>query len=228
VTLRHFLEQFASTLGAGSPIALVIAIAAGVLASAVCPCTLPVGIGIASVAGASEGTSRRSGIGFAGAFFAGIVLNLTVLGTVAGRLGAIATDRFGRNWTLGMACLSLVGAAAAFAGPRLGFERLVRWRRPGLLGSLVYGFVFSLGTSVAPLLVLLTVSAANGSAIYGLLLALAFGVGRGLPFLVVGVFASALVRFAQLGSRQRAIQIASGCALVAVGAYYANAYVALI
>jgi cytochrome c-type biogenesis protein len=228
MTLRHFLEHFASTLGEGSVLALAIAILAGALASAVCPCTLPVGLGVASVAGASEGHSRRDGVKLASAFFSGIVLNLTLLGTLAGRLGAFATDRFGRNWALGIAALSLLGAIAAFAGPRLSFERLVRWRRPGLLGSFVYGFVFSSGTSVAPLLVLLTVSAAKGSALYGLVLALAFGVGRGLPFLLVGLFASALVRFARLGSRQRAIQLVSGCALALVSAYYVNAFVAFI
>lgn len=231
MTLRQFLEHFASTMSAGSPLALAIAVLAGVLASTVCPCTLPVGLGVASVAGASEGHARRAGVKLAAAFFAGIVMNLTLLGTLAGRLGAIATDRFGRNWTLGMAVLSLLGAVAAFAGPTalgLSFEKLVRWRRPGAVGSFVYGFVFSLGTSVAPLLVLLTVSAAQGSAGYGLALALAFGVGRGLPFLLVGLFASALIRFARLGSRQRAIQLVSGCALVVVRAYYVNAFVAFI
>ena len=228
MTLREFLEHFSATLGEGSPTALIVTIAAGVLASAVCPCTLPVGIGIASVAGASEGTARRSGVAFAAAFFAGIVVNLTFLGTLAGRLGAIASDWFGRDWTLGMSLLSLLAAISAFAGKRLRFETLMRWRRPGVVGSFVYGFVFSLGTSVAPLLVLLTVSAAKGSALYGFVLALAFGVGRGLPFLIVGLFASALVRFARFGSRQRAIQMASGVALLVVSVYYARAFMILI
>jgi cytochrome c-type biogenesis protein len=228
MTLRHFLESFATTLGEHSPIAIGIAIAAGVLASAVCPCTLPVGIGVASVAGAEEGASRRSGAAFALSFFGGIVVNLTILGALAGKLGSLATERFGRDWTIVMAIASLAAAIVAFAGPRLGFEKLVRFRRPGTIGSFVYGFVFSLGTSVAPLLVLLTVSAAKGSMIFGLLLALAFGIGRGLPFLIVGLFASALVRFARLGSRQRMIQLASGAALVVVSAYYVHAFVAFI
>lgn len=228
MTLRHFLDHFETALGAASPLAFAVAVLAGVLASAVCPCTLPVGLGVASVAGASEGARRKTGIVFAAAFFAGIVANLTLLGMLAGQLGALGTDLFGKSWTLAMAVLSLAAAAAAFAGPRLRFDRLVRWRRPGAIGSLIYGFVFSLGTSLAPLLVLLTISAARGSTLYGFGLALAFGVGRGVPFLVVGLFASALVRFAQLGSRQRAIQVASGCALLVVGAYYANAFITLI
>ena len=68
------------------------------------------GIGIAGVAGAAEGQTRRSGLMIAVAFFAGIVVCLTVLGTMAGRLGAVLTESFGRYWSLTMAVLSLAGA----------------------------------------------------------------------------------------------------------------------
>lgn len=228
MTLKQFLDQFASVLGNGSPLAFAVAVVGGVIASAVCPCTLPVGVGVATVAGASEGKDRRDGLRMATAFFAGIVVNLTLLGSLAGRLGAIATDRFGRNWALVMALLSLCAAVVTFLGPRFKVDQIARWRRPGVLGSFLYGFIFSLGTSVAPLLLLLAIAAANASPLYGFALALAFGIGRGLPFLVVGVFASAIMRFAKLGARQRLIQVASGCALLVVSAYYANAFVSLI
>lgn len=101
-------------------------------------------------------------------------------------------------------------------------------RRPGLAGAFGYGFVFSLGTSVAPLLLLLTVSAAQGRAAYGFLLAFTFGLGRGLPFLLAGLIASAMARFAQLGRWRRAVEVVSGCALLVVSAYYANTFVALL
>ena len=64
-----------------------------------------------------------------------------------------------------------------------------------MIGAFGYGFIFSSGTSAAPLLVLLTVAAAQANAANGLLLALAFGIGRGLPFLLVGLFAGVVVRF---------------------------------
>ncbi|HEU4407742.1 MAG TPA: cytochrome c biogenesis protein CcdA [Polyangiaceae bacterium] len=228
MTLKQFLSQFAALLEQGSPLAFAVALGGGVLASAVCPCTLPVGLGVASLAGASEGQSRRSGLAIAAAFFGGIVVNLMLLGALAGRLGAIATERFGRNWTLLMAALSCLGAAVAFAGPRLRVEQLARLRRPGAVGAFSYGFVFSLGTSVAPLLVLLTVAAAKASVAYGFALALAFGVGRGAPFLLAGVFASAIMRFVRLGAAQRALQVSSGVALAVVSGYYLRAFVALL
>jgi cytochrome c-type biogenesis protein len=182
---------------------------------------------MASAAGASEAESRRGGLKIATAFFAGIVINLTFLGVLAGRLGALATESFGRYWALGMAILSLVAAVVAFWGPRLKVSQLEGWRRPGLTGAFGYGFIFSFGTSVAPLLLLLTVSAAQASPIQGLLLAFTFGLGRGLPFLAAGVAGSAITGFMRFGAWRRAIQVVSGCALLFVSGYYARVFLAL-
>jgi cytochrome c-type biogenesis protein len=171
---------------------------------------------------------RRGGFLIAVVFFAGIVINLTILGALAGRLGALLTESFGRYWALGMAAFSVVAAVAAFQGPRLRVQRLADLRRPGISGALAYGFVFSLGTSVAPLLLLLTVATAQARAEYGLLLALAFGIGRGGPFLAVGLSAGLLMRFVALSRWRWPLQIASGCALLVVAGYYAQALMTLL
>jgi cytochrome c-type biogenesis protein len=228
MTLDEFLRNFGSALSEGSGLALGVALAAGVLASAVCPCTLPVGLGMAGVVGTSESQSRRAGFFIALAFFLGIVVNLTLLGAIAGRLGAILTESFGAYWALTMAVLSFAAAIVAFRGPRLQVDRLASLRKPGLTGAFVYGFIFSLGTSAAPLLLLLTVAATQGEPIYGALLAFVFGLGRGLPFLLVGVFAGALIRLTRIGIWRRAIQAVSGFALLFVGVYYARAFIALL
>lgn len=226
MTLEHLVQPLAT--GASGPAALWIGFLAGVLASAVCPCTLPVGLGLASVAGASEAGSRRAGLQVAGAFFAGIVLSLAALGSAVGHLGALATEAFGRNWALLMAVVSLAAALLAFWWPRLRTRALTAWRRPGLLGAFAYGLVFSVGTSVAPLLLLLTVAAAEGRTGRGVVLALAFGLGRGLPFLAAGAAGSAVTRLARLGVWGRALQLLSGAALLLVSAYYARVYADLL
>lgn len=224
MTLAGFLHHFGSSFGHGAFAPLGLSLLAGIVASSVCPCTLPVGMGLASVAGASESQSRRTGFLIAVAFFVGIVANLTLLGALAGRMGAILTESFGRYWALAMAIMSLLAAVLAFWGPRLKVMQLSALRKPGLAGAFGYGFVFSLGTSSAPLLLLLTVATSYGNSIKGLILAFAFGIGRGLPFLIVGLFAGALTRFTQLGSWRRALQAASGCALLFIGVYYAQAF----
>lgn len=227
MTFDQILQPFSSGTLSGWA-ALGITFLAGILASAVCPCTLPVGLGVAGVAGASEARSRRSGLQIATAFFAGIVASLLLLGAFAGQLGYLATEAFGRGWALAMALISLVAALLAFWGPRIKMDRLVAWRRPGVLGAFGYGLVFSLGTSVAPLLLLLTVAANEGSATWGILLAFTFGLGRGSPFLLAGVAASAVTSLARLGLWSRSLQYASGAALLVVSGYYAQIYAALL
>jgi len=229
MTLESFLRNFGDTMPHGALWAVFgIAFLGGIVASAVCPCTLPVGLGMAGVVGTSETQSRRSGFAIAAAFFAGIVVNLTVLGALAGRLGVILTESFGRYWALAMAIVSLLAAALAFWGPRMKIETLEALRKPGLVGGFGYGFLFSLGTSAAPLLVLLTIAAGQANAFYGLLLSFAFGVGRGFPFLLVGVFAGALMRIARISLWRRTIQVVSGCALILVSLYYMRAFAALL
>jgi len=226
--MEDFLRRFGATLPEAGIAAFVVAVVAGVLASAVCPCTVPVGIGVATTAGGTESQERRGGILIAVAFFLGIVFNLTMLGALAGRLGALLSESFGRYWAFVMAVISLAAALVAFAGPRLNVQRLADLRRPGISGAFAYGFIFSLGTSVAPLVFLLTVAAAQAHAPYGLLLALAFGIGRGLPFLIVGLAAGLLMRFAGLSRWRRPLQVVSGSALLLVSVYYVRAFATLL
>jgi len=143
-------------------------------------------------------------------------------------LGGLATESFGRYWALGMAVFSLVAAAFVFWAPRFSVSRVASWRRPGVTGAFGYGFVFSLGTSVAPLILLLTVSAATASAATGFLLAFTFGIGRGFPFLIAGVAGSAVAGFTPLGAWHRTIRVVSGSALVLVSGYYLRVFTALL
>lgn len=219
--------QSLSTGDHGSTYALGITFVAGMVASAVCPCTLPVGLGVASVASASEAGKQRSGLYIAAAFSAGVVASLTILGALAAQLGALTTEWFGRNWALGMAVVTLAAALAAFIWPRVKLDRLASWRRPGMAGAFLYGLAFSVGTSVAPLLLLLTVAAAAERTEQGILLAFVFGLGRALPFLLVGYAASALTRVARIGVWSRVLQIASGIILLGLSGYYGWLYTAL-
>src|SRR5260370_8281068 len=152
MTLAAFLGKFASSLPHGSLWALAIGLVAGVVASAVCPCTVPVGLGVAGVVGSSGGENRRNGFSIALAFFFGIVINLAILGVIAGRLGAVLPESFGRYWSLGMATASLRASVAPFWCPRIGIRRPASLRHPGLVRPFLYAFPFSLGTSPPPLL----------------------------------------------------------------------------
>lgn len=228
MTLESFFESFGTGLSELTWLSLPIALLAGVVSSGVCPCTLPVGLGIAGMVSSNTSGRNRNGILVAVAFFAGIVVNLALLGAIAGRLGIILTESFGRYWALMMMLVSVAAAIAAFYGPRLKTTRLASLRKPGIGGSFIYGFIFSLGTSAAPLLLLLSIAAATADPWYGMLLALFFGIGRGLPFLLVGLFAGAVSRLARLAWLRRSLQIISGSALLFVGVYFAKVFVDLM
>lgn len=229
MNLDDFFNRFGTSLSQGSLLSFVVALIAGVVASGVCPCTLPVGLGMAGlVSSSTRHNASQQGFRIAAAFFGGIVVNLMLLGALAGRMGAILTESFGAYWALGMAVISLLAAGLSFYGPRLSETQLAGLRKPGVGGAFVYGFIFSLGTSAAPLLLLLSVAAATASPVYGFMLALTFGIGRGLPFLVVGFFAGAVVRFARLTWLRRSIQFISGGALLFVCYYYAQTFLSLI
>ena len=229
MSLEEFFQNFGNSLSAGSLWTPLIVLIAGVVASGVCPCTLPVGLGMAGIVSSNtEESAAKKGFGIAIAFFAGIVVNLTLLGALAGRLGMILTESFGSYWALAMAVISLAAATLAFSGPRMKASQLSAIRKPGLGGAFIYGFIFSLGTSAAPLLLLLTVAAAHANPLFGLFLAFLFGIGRGLPFLVVGLFAGSISKLNRLTWLRKSIQLFSGFALLFVSFYYARVFVTLI
>src|SRR5260370_4986612 len=135
VTLEQFLQPLSSGLAHGPLAALGITFVGGILASAVCPCTLPMGVGVAGLAGASQVRTRYGGLQVSAAFFPGIVLSLTAFGGLAGRLGALATESFGRNWALGIAVLFLTGGALGPCRPQISRAPPSAQQPPGAVGS---------------------------------------------------------------------------------------------
>ncbi|MCO5279177.1 MAG: sulfite exporter TauE/SafE family protein [Saprospiraceae bacterium] len=218
--LENFLNEFISTFQEGSILSLGLALLAGLISSGVCPCTLPVGLGFAGYVGSTTIRESKTGFSITFSFFLGIVFCLTVLGAIAGYLGVFLTETFGKYWALVMGIISIIAAGIAFYGPYLRVRQLEALRRPGIGGSFIYGLIFSLGTSAAPLLLLLSFAASKASIFYGLILALLFGIGRGLPFLVVGLFASSVSKLAKLTWLRKSIQIISGVALLYLSFYF--------
>jgi len=220
MNLEHFLNEFVTTFRDGSVLSLGIAFLAGLISSGVCPCTLPVGLGFAGYVGSTSVRESKTGLAVTFSFFIGIIFCLTLLGAIAGYSGVFLTEVFGQYWALAMGIISLIAAGIAFYGPYLRVRQLEALRRPGIGGSFIYGFIYSLGTAAAPLLLLLSFAAATANLFYGLILAFWFGIGRGLPFLIVGLFSSAVSKFAKLSWLRKSIQILSGIALLYLSFYF--------
>ena len=169
---------------------------------------------------------RAHGVVLALSFFVGVVLSIGALGIAASYIGRLLAD-----WSVGFAIATAVvsfcaGVAAVFAPLlRRRFRSPKVEKRGGLTGAFVYGLAYTLATvttGAGPLFLLLTITAAIGRPAYGGLLAFAYGIGRGLPFLLLGIFAGAVGTWlARVERLRRGAELVSGIALVAIGGYFA-------
>jgi len=71
-------NNLVQALANGSFYSLLIAAGAGVITTGVCPCTLPVGLGIAGLVSSNTENKTNQGFMIALAFFAAIVVCLSV------------------------------------------------------------------------------------------------------------------------------------------------------
>lgn len=176
---------------------------------------------------------HRAGFVLSVAFFAGIIATLVSLGTAAAYVGQVLRQ-WEAGFTIGIAVISLAAGVITLAGPRLRHRHDAKphVRRWGVPGAFVYGIVYSFAavtTSAGPLMLLLTLSAAVGRPGWGALLSLAYAIGRGLPFVFIGVFADAAARFlARVRNSQKVIKVFSVVALFAAAAYFGWAGVSML
>ena len=159
-------------------------------------------------------------------FFVGVVLSLLALGVAASYMGRLLAG-WSAAFAVGAALFSLVAGVAAIFGPAL--RRRVPdpeiSKRGGIAGAFLYGLLYSVATvttSAGPLLLLLTIAAAVGRPVYGAALSLSYAVGRGVPFLLLGLFAGTVGAWlARLGRARRVAEVVSGVALVGLSVYFA-------
>ena len=226
-----FIRSLETSVGQYPLMALGVAAAGGVLSTSACPCTLPAGVGLVSYVGSQvesvEDRARRHyGAALSLSFFVGLLLSFVVLGAIAALLGRVLSQ-WDAAFAAGAALVTLLAGLAALFGPA--FRKRVPdpavRRRGGILGSFLYGTVYSVATitsSAGPLLLLLTISAALGRPIYGALIALAFAIGRGLPFLLLGLFAGRMgALVARVERYRRPAEALSGVVLLGLSGYFA-------
>lgn len=158
-------------------------------------------------------------------FFLGIGLSLLALGIAASFAGRLFS-RWNALFAFGVAAFFFVAGLAAIFGPSV--RRYVPdpeiSKRGGMAGAFLYGLLYSVATvttSAGPLLLLLTIAAAIGRPVYGAALSLSYGIGRGLPFLLLGVFAGTVGSWlARLGRARRVAEVVTGVALLVLSIYF--------
>lgn len=181
-----------------------------------------------SLAYVTRGRDKGQALLFGAMFILGMILAHVVLGLIAGLGGKWAAEVTGRAWGLFLGPLLIV-LGLMWAGwlriplPAFGF----RASRPtAAWGALLLGIPFAIAicpVCTPALVVLLGVAAGLGSVLLGVVLLLAFALGRAVP-IAVGAFAiSWLENLKGLSRYRRGFEIAGGVTLIAMGFYMLNA-----
>ena len=218
-----------TTIASGAlPLALVLALVAGFVSFA-SPCVLPLVPGfLGYVTGLSDVALEKRGRGrlLLGALL--FVLGFSVVFiAVSATASAVGSALFAHRMLL-MRVGGVVVIALALVFLGLGTQRSWQpsWRpAAGLAGAPLLGVVFGLGMSpctgptfAAILALTVPLSGGGGGVARGVVLAVAYSLGLGLPFLLIaGGYSRAGRASGWLRRHHRAIQVVGGVLLLAVG-----------
>lgn len=181
----------------------------------------------------TQARETREAVRLGGMFIAGMLLTHAGLGLVAGLGGQWVASIMGRGWGVLLGPLLILLGLLWTGWLRLPLPALaLRAKRPaGAWGAFALGIPFSVAVCPActpVLLALLGVVAAIGSPSLGVVLLLAFALGRALPIILGAWAVGWLEGKPALGRFRRAFDVAGGVTLVATGLYLLNAYYFLI
>jgi len=218
-------SRIAEAMAAGSPWLLPLAFVGG-LCTSLNPCAYPL---MGAVAGYvwTYGERRwwRSAL-VAGAFVLGLGLTYALLGALGGFVGPLLglSPRVW-SWLVGGICVA-AGLVMAQVIPLEfpGVSVLGRcWARlHGLPGALVLGALLGLVATpcaTPPLVVIVSVAAAQRAVAFGALLLFVYALGHGLPAVLIGLLAGSLRALERLAPYGRVLQIVGGWLIIAVGLY---------
>jgi len=215
----NFPINLSQALSGGNLVALPLALAGGVLAG-MNPCCLAL---YPAAAGAccsvrEQQTLRRS-FGNAVAFVLGIAIAIAALGAIAAYVGRIAE--------IGTPVKYAIAAIPIFMGLyRLGWVKLPAFSpkpfQPGVGGAFGTGLLLSLiiGPCGTPVLAsVLSYAAYKQSFVYGGLLLFLYGLGTGLPLVLVGTAAGGILKRFDCSRFGRLIDPMLGSSLLLLGFY---------
>ncbi len=219
--MTSVLEALRSATAAGDLVAVPLAFAGGLLAG-LNPCCIPLYPAAAATCCAGRCDEPNGAVKSSAAFVAGVAAATAILGVLAALAGRALTGLSGWASSL-IALVPLVMGLHLLGWLKVPLPTIsAAPKGSGVLHSFASGLLLSLvlapcGTPV--LASVLSFAAYKQSVAYGGTLLLAYGIGVGLPILVLGTAAGSLARrFDRLGWRAW-VDRGTGVALLALGFY---------
>ena len=220
------IDALKTTLEQASLASIAIGFAAGFLFSFNPVALASIPVSLAYVTKAHE-TTRA--VVYGAMFILGMIATHVLLGLIAGLGGAWVQSLLGRQWGLVLGPLLIVLGLVWAGWLKIPIPRIpLRAKRAAnIWGAFILGSAFSV--AVCPvctpaLIVLLGVSAGIGSPWFGVILLLAFAIGRAIPIMLGAVAVGWLENLHGLSQSQRAFDIVGGIVLMLMGLYMLNAH----
>ena len=219
--MKDLAELLAEALAGGNLVALPLAIAGGVV-TGLNPCCLPLYPAAAATCCATRGDRVRVALGTSFAFVAGVALTTMLLGVAAAIAGRTMIGLGG--WARYLIALVPLVMALHLLG-------WLRFRLPvpggpgarhGMAGAFLAGWALSfvLVPCGSPVLAsVLSYAAYQSSVPYGAILLFLFGLGAGLPVLLIGTAAGSVAMRLDTAGLRAWVDRATGLMLLGIGFY---------
>ncbi len=230
------MEAFAERLASGAivgPAAFGLALLGGLVAG-FGPCILPMvpavfGYITGTVAGADENIAQAAplrALSLTAVFVVGMSLVFAVIGALAGFIGHALILGSWANYVAAAVCVVIaLQLLEVIALPIERLNALLPVRRPerrGFAGAFLFGMLFGLVASpcATPILAAIaTLAAASGNAARGAALLFVYGLGKGIPLLLIGVASGSLAFMRRFSKASVALSKIGGVGLLVAAAY---------
>ena len=227
------LESLAQDLTAGvawGPVAFGIAFLGG-SAAGLGPCVLPMIPAIfgyvTGQVGESEGKSPLvRALALSAAFVLGMSLVFAAIGAIAGLIGRALIVEAWAYYAVAAVCVAI--GLQMLDVIDLPVDRLNQWlpvKRPerrGVLGALLFGMLFGLVAtpcSTPILAAIAAIAATTGSAVKGAALLFVYGIGKGMPLMLLGIASGSLVFMRSVSRFVPALTKVGGAGIIGAAAY---------
>ena len=209
-----------------SVLAYILVFFGGVVTS-IGPCNMTMIPLVVAFVGGQKGITRVRSLALSSAFALGLAITLMVMGVFASVVGGLI-GATGGTWYYVMAAVCILmglqlSGVISLPLPDWGAGMRDKVKRRGLWGALllglVSGFVAS-GCATPALAAILTLVMSKGAIAYGASLLLVYGLGRGVPVVLVGTFTGWLKGMPRLMQLTSQVERLSGALMIMIGLYF--------